>query len=119
MLSIHLPSSKRRRRFTKPLFYFEAMWLRSPGCADVIQEAWLEGLYKPNGAQITNCLDSCRAKLSTWNKTNFGHVRRQVDRLTKKLQALERQPINNEDEIHEVYKALNCWLNVENTMWHQ
>ena len=48
-----------------------------------------------------------------WNKSDFGHVRRQVDRLTKKLQALERQPISNEDEIHEVCKALNCWLDAD------
>lgn len=47
MLYVHLPSSKPRRRFIKPLFHFEAMWLRNPGYADVVQEAWLEGLNKP------------------------------------------------------------------------
>ncbi|XP_075651332.1 uncharacterized protein LOC142621846 [Castanea sativa] len=119
MLSVHLPSSGPRRRFTKTSFRFKAMWLRHPGCVDVVQEAWLEVLCKPDGTQLTNCLDSCRTKLSVWNKTDFGHVGRQVDRLTKKLQALERQPINNADEIHKVRKALNCWLDAENTMWHQ
>ncbi|XP_075645208.1 uncharacterized protein LOC142616209 [Castanea sativa] len=55
---------------TKPrppgrLFRFEAMWLGDPRCTEVVQEAWQDGLLKPNGAQITNCLYSCHERLTT------------------------------------------------------
>lgn len=35
------------------------------------------------------------------------------------LQSLEQNPQHNAEQIHEVRKALNCWLDAENTMWHQ
>ena len=76
-------------------------------------------LYKTIGTSITNYLDSCKARLETWNKTEFGHVGRQITRLEKELQALEQNPQQHVEQIHEVRKALNCWLDAENTMWHQ
>lgn len=95
------------------------MWLRDPRRAKVVQEAWMERLYKTEGMPITNCLDSCRAHLTSWNKLEFGHVGHQITWLEKKLQALDQQPQQNLDRIQEVCKALDCWLDTENTMWHQ
>ena len=79
----------------------------------------MEGLYKTIGTLITNFLDSCKARLETWNKIEFGHIGRQITRLEKELQALEQNPQLHVEQIHEVRKALNCWLDAENTMWHQ
>lgn len=42
-----------------------------------------------------------------------------IARLNQKLQVLEHHPIRNDTEIQEVQAALNRWLDVENTMWHQ
>ena len=89
------------------------MWLRDPRCAVVVEEAWMEGLYKPEGSQITNCLDSCQSRLSAWNKIEFGHVQRQIERYEKILQSLEQNPQHNSERIREVRKALNCWLDAE------
>nr|POF15934.1 hypothetical protein CFP56_42759 [Quercus suber] len=119
MLVVILSSIRcRRPKFHAP-FHFEAMWLRDPHCAEVIQDAWMEGLYKTEGTQITNCLDSCRDRLTSWNKLEFGHVGRQIARLEQELQALDHQPQQNLERIQEVRKALDCWLDIENTMWHQ
>ena len=57
------------------------MWLRDPHCAEVVQEAWMEGLYKPEGTPITNYHDSCKAPLTSWNKMEFRHVGCQIARL--------------------------------------
>ena len=94
------------------------MWLKDPHCIEVVEEAWMEGLYRPEGAQISNCLASCRTRLFAWNKTEFGHVRRQIERLEVTLQSLEPHPLQNYVKIHEVRKSLNCWLDAKNTVWH-
>ncbi|XP_075666081.1 uncharacterized protein LOC142635915 [Castanea sativa] len=119
MLAIHLPTQRPHRLHHHPPFHFEAMWLRDPRWVEVVQNAWLEGLYKPNGVQITNCLDSCDNRLQTWNKVEFGHVGKQIARLEKKLQFLERDPKLHENEIQATRRDINCWLDAENTMWHQ
>ncbi|XP_075670157.1 uncharacterized protein LOC142639915 [Castanea sativa] len=89
LLSIRFRPPIARPRPSGRLFRFEAMWLRDPRCAEVVQDAWQDGLLKPDGAQITNYLNSCRERLTTWNKLEFGHVGRQILRLEKKLQCLE------------------------------
>ncbi|KAL0004819.1 hypothetical protein SO802_012380 [Lithocarpus litseifolius] len=66
------------------------MWLRDPRCAEVVQDSWYEGIYKPH--QITNCLENCRDRLIAWNKSEFGHVGHKIDDLQKKLQKLELIP---------------------------
>ena len=78
------------------------MWLRDPRCSEVVQEAWQEGLYKPDGFPITNCLETCRDRL-------------------QQLQMLEaRVPcVETDGEIKEVREALNVWLDAESTMWRQ
>ncbi|KAL0001943.1 hypothetical protein SO802_015724 [Lithocarpus litseifolius] len=119
MIAVSMPSTKPRYKRPRPPFRFEAMWLRDPHCAEIAEAAWMEGLYQPNGTQISNCLDSCRTCLSSWNKTKFGHVGRQITRLEKELQTLEQHHRPNHEHIEEVRKALNCWLDAENTMWHQ
>ena len=64
MIAAHLPPSKTRLKRSRPPFCFKAMWLRDSRCAKIVEEAWMEGLYNPNGAPISNCLDNCRARLS-------------------------------------------------------
>ena len=103
------------------MFRFEAMWLRDSQCDEVVQEAWHEGLYKPGGYPFTNCIDICRSRLQVWNKMEFGHVGRKIASLEKQLKRLELLPGTKEidDEIIEVRKALNVWLDAESTMWQQ
>jgi len=89
LLSIHFRLPTARPCPPSRLFHFEAMCLRDPRCSEVVQEAWQDGLFKLDGAQITNYLDSCCDRLTTWNKLEFGHVGRQNSRLEKKLQSLK------------------------------
>ena len=67
MIAAHLPPSKTRLKRPRLPSRFEAMWLCDPRCAEIVEEVWMEGLYNPNGAPISNCLKSCRAQLSAWN----------------------------------------------------
>nr|XP_023918258.1 uncharacterized protein LOC112029810 [Quercus suber] len=89
VLIVNLPSIRHRQPKLQPPFRFEAMWLKDPHCVEVVQKALMEGLYK----------------LEAW--------------LEQELQALDHQPQQNFERIQEVLKALDCWLDIENTMWHQ
>nr|POE65820.1 hypothetical protein CFP56_13905 [Quercus suber] len=64
---------RQRNRSGKP-FRFEAMWLRDPRCAEVVTDAWEFGLGVPTGHPLQNCIASCNAYLTQWNKKEFGHV---------------------------------------------
>nr|POE74081.1 uncharacterized protein CFP56_70284 [Quercus suber] len=101
MLAIRLNQPRARQPRPKPLFRFEVMWLQDPRCAEIVQDAWHKGLYKPDGVAIINCYSSCRDRLSVWNKTEFDHVGKQIGRLNQKLQTLEQHLIRNEFEIQE------------------
>ena len=109
------------RRPPSKIFRFEEMWLQDSCCVEVVQDSWYEGLYKPDGHPITNCLDNCREGLLAWNKSEFGHVGRKIDSLQKRLQMLETLPstLAIDTKICEVRSALNVWLDAENTMWRQ
>lgn len=69
------------------LFRFEEMWLQDPRCDEVVQEAWQEGLCKQGGVQFENYMESCRARLVSWNKLEFGHVGRKIAEIQKRLQS--------------------------------
>ncbi|KAK7834618.1 auxin-responsive protein saur32 [Quercus suber] len=97
MLAIRLNQPRARQPRPKPLFRFEVMWLQDPRCAEIVQDAWHKGLYKPDGVAIINCYSSCRDRLSVWNKTEFDHVGKQIGRLNQKLQTLEQHLIQLKD----------------------
>ncbi|XP_075649604.1 uncharacterized protein LOC142620050 [Castanea sativa] len=99
MLATCLPTLKPSQKLCHPPFCFVAMWLKDPRCAKVVEESWMEGLYRLGGAQISNCLNS--AHLSAWNKPEFGHMRRQIKWLEVTLQSLEQHPQQNYAKIHE------------------
>ena len=103
------------------MFRFKAMWFCDPQCDEVVQEGWYEGLSKPGRYPFTNCIDICRSRLQVWNKMEFGHVGRKISGLEKQLKRLELLPGTKEidDEIMEVRKGLNIWLDADSTMWQQ
>ena len=116
LLALRLPKEEEdRNRRGQRMFRFEAM------CDEVVQEAWYKGLCKPGGYPFTNCINICRSRLQVWNKMEFGHVGRKIAGLEKQLKRLELLPGTKEinDEIMEVRKALNVWLDAESTMWQQ
>ena len=109
---------KRWNRGVKP-FRFEAMWLRDPRCAEVVSDAWEFGLGVPTGHPLQNCISSCNAQLTQWNKKEFGHVGNQIKSLRNRLQALENASEHNIEAIQSARKSLNSWLDIEEVMWKQ
>nr|POF02664.1 hypothetical protein CFP56_38131 [Quercus suber] len=74
-----------RQPQSRPLFCFEAMWLQDLWCADIVQEAWHEGLYKPDGAPITNCHASYRDRLTAGINMNLVTVREWMSTFNERI----------------------------------
>ena len=66
-------------------------------------------------------MEQCKANLSAWNDSEFGHVGRNTMELQTKLEWLELQLVSNEilEVLRHTQIELNCWLDRENDMWRQ
>lgn len=54
-------------------------------------------------------MELCRTRLEVWNKAEFGHVQRSIDRIMKHLQWLERA-------VGDAMRELNEWFDKEEAM---
>ena len=66
-------------------------------------------------------MERCKANLSAWNDSEFGHMGRNTMELQTKLEWLELQLVSNEilEVLRHTQIELNCWLDRENDMWRQ
>lgn len=103
------------------VFRFQSMWLKDPHYEDVVRDAWEEGLAANQEYVLGKCLESCRARLETWNKEEFGHVGRRIAELQKHLECLELQPASpiRIGDIKATRIELNGWLEKEDAIWLQ
>ncbi|XP_075650222.1 uncharacterized protein LOC142620797 [Castanea sativa] len=119
LLLLFRPKPKRKK--IRRIFRFESMWLKDPKCAQIFSKAWSEGVISDPMFPIHSCLESCCARLTAWNQTEFGHMDKKISQLQKHLEWLEVQKTSRET-IHdrrETRVQLNCWLDKEGAMWKQ
>ena len=54
------------------------MSLKDLRCEKVVEDAWVSGQVIELDWVLQSCLERCKVELSTWNATEFGHVRKQI-----------------------------------------
>ena len=64
------------------------MWLKDSRCEKVVKDAWECGQLVGLDWVLQECLERCKANLSTWNDSEFGHVGRTIMELQTKLEWL-------------------------------
>lgn len=109
---------KKRR---KKVFRFEAMWLRDPGCEELVKKEWVcrEGSNK--GESVSNCIKGCSRSLVEWNRFSFGKVRKEIKELEERVQVLGRHKDRgrNRSMLKESKERLHELKEREEIMWRQ
>ena len=95
------------------------MWLKDSRCEKVVNDTLESGQMVGSDWVLQGCLEWCKADLSAWNNTEFGHVGRNIMELQTKLEWLELQPVSKEvvEALRHTCIELSCWLDREDDMW--
>ncbi|KAL0433400.1 UNVERIFIED_CONTAM: hypothetical protein Slati_2674300 [Sesamum latifolium] len=110
--------AKRTHR-CKDRFRFEAAWVSSPECVEVIQHAWsFEG--GPNRALIDK-IRASQMQLRQWNRANFGNITWNIKNYNEKICNLQQQTMTEERkaEIEKLKDLVEEWTGKEELLWKQ
>ncbi|KAL3819736.1 hypothetical protein ACJIZ3_005641 [Penstemon smallii] len=102
-------------------FKFEAMWLTSDECKQVVENSWQTEVSNGTNGRIWNKIERCTKDLKGWSISNFGEVTNRVRKLKKKIHALRSGPISKRSRCLEkdLKSELEDLLDKEDLMWRQ
>ena len=80
---LHPPTRKKN-------FRFEQMWLSNSSCEEVVVSTWGSGCEVGYEGDILRKVEKCGKELGQWEKSVFGNVRLELNRLKKDLAREER-----------------------------
>ncbi|KAL3522003.1 hypothetical protein ACH5RR_014837 [Cinchona calisaya] len=75
-----------RGRFKR--FRFEAIWIQSNTCEEIIKSCWEEGHSLDGGTDLLEKRDRCKVGFLQWNKMKFGNIQRNAEVIRKQFKKL-------------------------------
>ena len=105
----------------KRCFTFEEMWLSDPTYGDMVEEVWSSIRDSNPSIAILEKVASCEQELTWWNKHNFGHVRRELEKKKKLLVLSENEAMvsGNNTRVRSIRMEINLLQDRESRMWCQ
>jgi hypothetical protein len=114
ILLIREPGPRNRHRQSR--FKFENAWLADPDFSPFVQEQW----HSYGAQEIVQKLNCCASDLTSWSKTHFHHIRREVDKCRKQIERVRTQvDSNNINLFNALQKRISFLLVQENSFWRQ
>ncbi|CAM9001934.1 unnamed protein product [Rhodiola kirilowii] len=100
-------------------FRFESMWLRNGNFMNVVADCWEGNLTCRRS--WSEKLEMCADALSSWNRREFGNVKKRIERLKLKLEKIRRSPRTEENcrMEDELSAEIDEWLAREEMLWRQ
>ncbi|XP_030479414.1 uncharacterized protein LOC115696664 [Cannabis sativa] len=95
------------------------MWGRDPRCFWVVQNAWREELHTNPMINLYRKLKKTKDHLQKWNKTQFRHIRHQVEEAKLALEKIELKDQIHEEALGEARANLSEALTREEIFWKQ
>ncbi|KAF4404088.1 hypothetical protein G4B88_014544 [Cannabis sativa] len=100
-------------------FKYENMWARDPRCFWVVKEAWSRRLHANPMTNFYRKVKATSRRLKQWNKTQFCHLKNQVQEATLNLKFAECHHPDNVTEIEDAKNKLSEALLREEIHWKQ
>lgn len=116
-----LDENGEHQRWRQKPFRFEVMWVKDPGCKEIITRAWDCTSYGTLMYAATTESKQCNKHLKAWSQDQFRNVLRQIKLVKEKLwraEAASASSSNLEEVVH-LKKELNCLYDKEEKMWQQ
>uniref|UniRef100_A0A803QEM9 Reverse transcriptase domain-containing protein n=1 Tax=Cannabis sativa TaxID=3483 RepID=A0A803QEM9_CANSA len=101
------------------LFRYENMWARDPRCIWIVKEAWAQHFHDHPMINFHRKVKRTGHMLTRWNKSQFRHVKRQVEEATKILNDAELHRPDDHLLIHSAKGPLAEALLREEIHWKQ
>ena len=101
-------------------FKYEVAWERDSGLVPVVEHAWARSGGE-TVAEIRDKLTSLSSDLSAWDRTHFGNVKQEIQRLQRQLQEM-RVIQNRSGPIHaeiKIVERLTELYHREEILWRQ
>jgi hypothetical protein len=76
---------------TQHIFRYEVMWERETTLPEEIKTAWERGNSVNNLMDIADSLQGVKRQLTSWSKSKFGAVTKELAKLPQRLECLESQ----------------------------
>ncbi|CAA0806346.1 Unknown protein, partial [Striga hermonthica] len=105
---------------TKSRFHFDKRWLSKEGIKEVVQKAWLIPTHGTPFYKLKEKIKNTRKALLIWSANFKTQNQSQIDSLTKKLEALQEDKINeNWEAWNSTRKELEKAYKMEEIFWQQ
>ncbi|KAL0327086.1 UNVERIFIED_CONTAM: hypothetical protein Sangu_1786600 [Sesamum angustifolium] len=100
---------------------FEAAWLQSPQCEQVVERGWRSPLHIGSSNGISSQLEYCREQLRSWSKLTFQVDKRRIQHLEKRLAHIFSGSMTTErqEEASSIRKELEQIAAYNETTWRQ
>lgn len=104
------------RRENGRLFRFEALWLSSEECGQVVSNAWLAGA----GAPLHERIEQVAGTLSKWAADTFGNTKKKVKDAERRLARIQGGQLDARrlQQCHDISEELNDLRRLEESYWH-
>ncbi|KAF5470678.1 hypothetical protein F2P56_011175 [Juglans regia] len=98
------------------------MWVGEKKCAKIIENVWKsDNGVSCNMEGVMRLIKGCGEQLAWWNKTSFGHIKRELDSARHNLESILATDGAQYDPVG-LFKArenMQLWLEQEEMMWRQ
>ncbi|KAL0320306.1 UNVERIFIED_CONTAM: putative mitochondrial protein [Sesamum radiatum] len=105
---------------TKQRFRFEAVWVFSRACADIIKQTW-DSIQAPSYQGLLNKIRTTRLHLKQWDRESFENIRRQSQKLHERICHLKEGAItpSSKAEVESLRNSLERLVVSEELLWKQ
>jgi hypothetical protein len=113
--------SRETQRLRKRRFRYEVMWESHETFSSTIADSWQQDSEASSVYELHHKLQGVANQLGSWEKSSFGHVRRELKSLKEKLERMQLDPHRagpNQEELN-IIEKINELHHREEVMWRQ